>query len=258
MKKRQTFINFSHGELNDGLCEKLHESLLTFSNYDLKIYRPSDFDRNYDINNPNFWKSGLGYVYKILSCIESLKKYDEVVWLDTDIIATNYIDKIWFESFRIESYPLLPQQRFNNIKGESLGNDVWKSIPLLKNGTTRQFYSQACCMLFNKNCVDFFNETLSYFNEFDSPKYPYGDESIINYLLWDKDLTNNLGDIFLCSHFFHINLGMYISSINRENFKFSHNYTYKNNNFENILFLHGCKNLDVVDNLLTEMKKYRK
>jgi hypothetical protein len=258
MNKRRTFITFSHGKVNDELCEKLHESLLTFSNYDLKIYRPSDFDRNYDINNPDFWKSGLGYVYKILSCLESLKKYDEVVWLDTDIIATNYIDKIWFESFRIESYPLLPRQRFNNIEGKNLGGEVWKLNPLLKVGTTRQFYSQACCMLFNQNCVDFFNEALTYFDEFDSHKYPFGDESIINYLLWDKDLTNNLGDIFLCSHFFHFNLVNYISSINRENLKFSDNYTYKNNNYENILFFHGSKNITTVDYLLTEMKNFRK
>lgn len=257
MKKRRTFITFSHGELNDGLCKKLHESLLTYSEYDLKIYRPSDFDRNYDINNKDFWQSGLGYVYKILSCIESLKIYDEVVWLDTDIIVTNYIDKIWFESFRIESYPLLPRERFNNIEGENLGGDVWKSNPLLKVGTTRQFYSQACCMLFNRNCLEFFYETLNYFDEFDSIRFPFGDESIINYLLWHRDLTNNLGNIFLCSYFFHTNLVMYISSINRENFKFSHNYTYKTNNFENILFLHGCKNLNTVEYLLTEMKKFR-
>lgn len=257
MKKRRTFITFSHGELNDELFERLHDSILTFSNYDLKVYRPSDFDKTYDINNPEFWKSGLGYVYKILSCIKSLEKYDEVVWIDTDVLVTNYIDKIWFESYRIEFYPLLPRERFNNIEGGSLGQDFWKSLPTYKVDTTRQFYSQACCMLFNQNCLDFFKQTINYFEEFDSQKFPLGDESIMNYLLWDRDLTNNLGNIFLCSHFSHYNLSMYISSINRENFKFSHNYTYKDNTFENILFLHGCKNIDIVDYLLSELKKYR-
>ena len=62
-------------------------------------------------------------------------------------------------------------------------------------------YLQACCMLFNKDCKEFFDEVMYYYQDYDNNVYTYGDESIINCMIW-RDKSSNLGDVFLCSHYF--------------------------------------------------------
>lgn len=272
---RRTFITFSEGELNSSLVEKLSQSISIFSEYELKVFSKEDFDVKYDTSDPDFWKSGFGYVYKVMSCIKSLEDCDEVVWIDTDCIVTNYIDKIWFEGWRVHRFPLLPRYRFsmfgNNISPIEYPMDKQIEAILSKEEikleiphTDRKFYSQACFIFFNKSCLDFFNEVLSYFDErYNKTQFPYqilghaafGDESIINYLLWKYNYTDNLGEVFLCSYFFDMNLISFIQNKNRENFFNSLSVTPENNVFENILFLHGNKNTVVIDELLKSLTK---
>jgi len=258
---RRTFITFSEGESNNNLMERLRKSINQFSNYDLKVYSRNDFDLDYDTSDPEFWKSGLGYIYKVLSCIKSLEEYDEVVWIDTDCLVTNYIDKIWFENWRLDKFPLLPKYRFsmfgqNTSKFERVMNISDSNF--LKSGKEkvgcyrfdRDFYSQACLMFFNKSCLGFFEEALSYFTNYDKDCFPFGDESIMNCLFWKYNYTDSLGEIFLCSQFFSTGLVTFIQNRNRENFKNSIFIEPMENKFENILFLHGSKSIEVVDKLL--------
>lgn len=258
---KRTFITFSEGESNNNLMERLRKSITQFSNYDLKVYNRNDFDLDYDTSDPEFWKSGLGYIYKVLSCIKALEEYDEVVWIDTDCLATNYIDKIWFENWRLDKFPLLPKYRFsmfgqNTAKFERVMN---VSDPnFLKSGKEkvgchrfdRDFYSQACLMFFNKSCLGFFEEALSYFTNYNKDFFPLGDESIMNCLFWKYNYTDSLGEIFLCSQFMSTGLTTFIQNNNRENFKNTLSIIPIENKFENILFLHGSKSIDVVDKLL--------
>lgn len=258
---KRTFITFSEGDLSNNLLTRLYKSISTFSNYDLKVYNKNDFELDHDISDPEFWKSGLGYIYKVLSCIKSLEEYDEVVWIDTDCLVTNYIDKIWFENWRLEKFPLLPKYR-HSIFGENSKNyetPIDISDPnFLKSGKKevgcyrfdRDFYSQACLMFFNKSCLGFFEEALSYFTNYNKDFFPFGDESIINCLLWKYNYTDNLGEIFLCSHFLVTTLTNFIQNTNRENFKKTLLVEPIENKFENILFLHGSKDIDLVDKLL--------
>lgn len=275
---KRTFITFSHGESNDSLCERLRLGLNEFSNYPLKVYRKDDFSLKVNMNDPELWSSGFGYIFKVLSCIKSLEEYDEVVWIDTDCIATNYIDKIWFEGWRISKFPLLPKYRFssfgNNTSHLEVPMDIQVSRFLEKEeiktkigSTDRKFYSQACFMMFNKSCLEFFNEVLSYFNnDYDKTKFPYrilehgsfGDESIINYLFWKNNFTDNLGEIFLCSQYFNYSLESFIKNNNRENFFTSLNIKPERNIFNNVLFLHGTKDVRVADYLLNHLIKWRK
>lgn len=272
---KRSFITFSDGELNDSLVEKLSESISIFSKYSLKVFRKADFDVDYDTSNPEFWKSGFGYIYKVLSCIKSLEYFDEVVWIDTDCIVTNYIDKIWFEGWRLDSFPLLPRYRFS-VFGDNITPFEYpmdkqidsilsqEKVKIQIPHTDRKFYSQACFIFFNKSCLGFFNEVLDYFDErYDTQEFPYqilghaafGDESIINYLLWKYNYTDNLGEIFLCSYFFDMNLISFIMNRNREDFFNSLFVRPENNIFENILFLHGNKNISVIDELLKGLTK---
>lgn len=274
---KRAFITFSNGKFNEQLTQRLRTSISHFSNYQLIVYGKEDFNLDYDTNNPQFWKSGFGFIYKVLSCIKSLESYDEVVWIDTDCVVTNYIDKIWFESWRLNGFPLLPKYRFslfgNNISNYERPMDVQihqllesVDVKSLVSHTDRKFYSQACFILFDKSCLQFFQEVLSYFDNYDAVSFPYrtfqhgafGDESIINYLFWKYNYTDNLGHIFLCSSFFNFSLTNFIQNKNRENFNQILSVKPEQNVFENILFFHGTKSLDVMDTLLNTMIQFRK
>ena len=110
---KRTFVTFATDNYME-LAKVLHESIVAFSNYDLKIYTPNDiYINSSDLKN---------YRCKILTCLKAIEDgYDQIVWVDTDCIVTNNIDKIWFEGWRIQDYPLLSKHRFfkNNVKSKS-------------------------------------------------------------------------------------------------------------------------------------------
>jgi len=267
---KRTFITFADGALNEELVAILEQSISEFSKYGLKTYDRNSFDVDYGIDSdPEFWQSGKGYVYKILSCIKALEEFEEVVWIDSDCVATSYIDKIWFESWRLNGYPLLPRARFYLFGRDLAANSEIVSAEdpdLLKRGkeklgvnTTRgrDFYSQACFMYFDRSCLPFFIEALSLFSEFDRDAFPNGDETIINCLLWRDRISDNLGDIFICSQFFGYYSNEIVYMRSREEFA---NFRYRpiQNIFENILFYHGSKIPEVAKSILHSLKRVRK
>lgn len=267
---KRTFITFSHGPENDALVEVLQKSLSEFSQYSLRIYRKEDFEEDYGIDSdPSFWSSGKGYVYKILSCLKAIEEYDEAVWIDTDCVATSYIDKIWFESWRISEYPLLPRARFYLFGMDLTFNDriapvdthafLGKGKDKIGVQTTeaRNFYSQACFMYFDRSCLKFFEEVISLFSDFDREAFSAGDESIINCLLWRDRRPDNLGDIFICSKFFGFHSAEIASMKTRDQFmKFR--YAPATDAFENIMFYHGSKIPEIAEFILKTLKDTRK
>ena len=160
---KKTYITFSHGYENDELTKILKKSIDEFSEYDLKIYTPADFSYDYEYDNPQFWKSGYGFIMKIHSCLKSLTEYDEVVWLDTDIVATEKIDKIWEYQTLLEDYPLLPKSRFANYKNNPTKQDPNLLLIHIKSlcdyfdvknyNVNELVYLQACAMLFELVCI---------------------------------------------------------------------------------------------------------
>lgn len=287
----RSFITFSDGELNDLLCDKLSQSIQLYSEYPLKVYRKSDFPImiDNDTNDPEFWSSGYGYIYKVLSCIESLEEFDQVVWLDTDCIITPNIDKIWDK--KVDGYPLLPKHRFYNFVNWPHAKLDWKHPGILTDAKKlvgcndnefESIYLQACIMLFDKSCKDFYDEVLSYFNVFDKEAFPYGDETIINVLIWKNKFNQNLGDIFLCSYYFSPHIFKSFGETTSEKYpklfdpKFKyiiptevdedfvlsygkticeHNrITLINNNFDEIMAFHGNKTPDYCDYLIECLK----
>lgn len=268
---KRIFITFSTGEIYEKLSKVLKDSIDSFSNYDLIIYKPEDFDIKWE---PENWQPSYVFIFKILSCIKALENYDEVVWLDNDCVVTYNIDKIW--NYKIENYPLLPNERFNNFHIWPSEKHNYQDTNFLGDAKKRigvtdvdfnNYYLQACCMVFNKNCVDFFKEVLHHYQDFNSDVYPYGDESIINCMIWRDKLPNNLGDVFLCTHYFSpyiIEAALNAKSKeeynnlfdishrlvdNEDTFILTHGWSLArhnrlgliNNNFDNILFLHGSK-----------------
>ena len=239
---KRCFITFADGELYESLASILKKSINMHSQYDLLIYNRTHFNQSFD------FKSSIGFAYKILSCLKAIEDYDEVVWIDCDSVVTKYIDKIWFESYRLKNYPLIPYNRFDNFdenviyqKNYTYINEEALSFFNIEN--KNYIYKQCCLMYFDKRCIDFYKTILSFFNsDFDSLIFPFGDETIINCLLIKNNYTDNLGNCFLCSHYFHNVIPNFLTLKNKEDFRDvfeKFNITY--NNFNEILFLHGSK-----------------
>ena len=204
---KRTFITFSYGEVYDKLCQILSQSIDICSKYKLVVFRPHDFNEDF---TPELWQPGYIYKFKILSCLKALETYDEVVWLDTDCIVTSNIDKIWEN--QIDEFPLLPKHRFFNFEKWPHSKIDFTDTNHLKlakekvgcvDNKFENLYLQACCLLFNKNCKDFLFLALSYFNNFSSEVFPFGDETIINSLYWKYkyskwfNMINKIKNFFL-------------------------------------------------------------
>jgi len=122
---------------------------------------------------------------------------------------------------------------------------------------------------------------LLHYQKFESSIYPFGDESIINCMIWRDGLNHNLGDIFICSHYFSpyiieaaLKVGgneeyerlfdiNYRISKDEDSFILEHGWTLArhnrigliNNNYRNLLFLHGCKNWGTHEQYLNILKE---
>jgi hypothetical protein len=277
---KRTFVTFAVGEIYEKLSKVLKSSIDSFSEYGLIIYTPDDFDIEY---NSELWNGprSINFSYKILSCLKALETYDEVVWLDNDCVVTYNIDKIW--NNKIEKIPLLPRHRFYNFERWPHDKVNYRDSNLLikakeKVGLNNDFennYLQACCMLFNKDCKDFFDEVMYYYQDYDSSIFPFGDETIINLLIWKNNYKPNLGDVSLCSYYFSpYKIDEFINLKNADDYPklFDLNYIgfpnnnqqenqYANhnrlglieNNFEDILFFHGSKSYELHNSFLTKM-----
>jgi len=281
----RVFITFAAGESYEKLAEVLKESIETFSQYPIIIYKPEDFDIKWE---PENWQTSYVFIYKVLSCLKALETYDEVVWLDNDCLPTYNIDKVW--NYKVDNYPLLPTERFNNfhvqpqyIRGgyqdPNFLGEAKRRIGVIDTDFSDS-YLQACCMVFNKNCQKFFEDVLTYYQDFDSQVYPFGDESIINCMIWRDKLPNNLGDVFLCTYYFSpyiIEGALKAKTLeeyhnlfdinhrlvdNEDTFILSHGWSLArhnrigliSNNFENLLFVHGSKSSEQHRNYLNCMK----
>jgi hypothetical protein len=265
---KRSFITFSYGYENDELVKILKKSIDEFSNYELKVYNEKDFALPYNYEDTEFWKSGFGYIMKINTCIKSLTEFDEVVWLDTDIVVTEKIDDIWKHTQSLENYPLLPKSRFTNFKSNPTRQDpqsIFNHIEKLCNffeitnvDIKEVIYLQACAMLFNEKSKEFFEHILSYFINFNSDVLKNGDECITNGLMWKNSYKKNLGNVFLCSHFFHGNLSKVIKSQNEEEYQKALGFEIFENNFNELLFFHGTKSLNVAQKILWSLITYKK
>ena len=275
---KRTFVTFASGEIYEKLSKVLKSSIDSFSEYKLVIYTPDDFDIKWE---PENWQTGYVYIFKVLSCLKALETYDEVVWLDNDCIVTYNIDKIW--NNKIQDYPLLPKHRFYNFDRCPHTKIDYRNPDLLTKAKERigvdnnfdNIYLQACCMFFNKGCKYFFDKVMYYYQDYNGSVFPYGDETIINLLIWKDKYKLNLGDVSLCSYYFSpYKIDEFINLKNPEDYPklFDLNYIgfpnnhdqekrYANhnrlglikNNFEDILFFHGSKSHELHNSFLEKM-----
>jgi hypothetical protein len=207
---KRAFALFGVGSPYKESARILADYLLKYTIYDVVLYyndlptfKPSasprlktinikDLNLNFDITkfpnslNPNIIKS-------------TLENYDEVVYLDSDIQITPYINDIFKETDKITNYPLTCRYPFwymhYDYNGKSynwVGDDIKQTIPYDYQFTP---VLQVCCSLSNKKCIPFIQEWID-FTDLITHRNLYSglnhEEGIFNALMWNKKNTHYL------------------------------------------------------------------
>lgn len=278
--KKRCFVTYVSNISSNSYTELVDYFMLSikiFSEYPLIIYTEDQLsDYVVDLNT----EKDIRYVLKLLAIKKALKEYDEVVWLDVDIVVNHRIDKIWNFFDKVDNIIVAPRYRFHNYHNSPVGSNdnvvldgSWGIYDL--NGVQKHFGSnvyiekwhQSCCLLANKKCVSFLDEYIRCAIDI------YSDETALNLLYKKYNFETFLPSIFICSHFFghmilHHKLAEYTES---EYINFMETHTgifYRNetahpyedmqlkyNDYNDILFWHGSKNIEVVNKLLIDLLK---
>lgn len=218
---KKAYVVCAVGQKYIDSTEGLIKSLNRYSKYPVILYY-SNGEVNYDYENlilqPFKTRKKLdnsdhtGKLFTTLKAevtLGSLKNYniETVVMLDSDIIVTPNIDKIFYQfENQIENYPIFIKYSWDiiNILGRPLVSDYIKEYIGV---SPAQIYAIcSCTCIANKNCISFLEEWKSYCEDEHLIKYHYetnkdiyydfNDESIANALLWKykakKVLPTNL------------------------------------------------------------------
>jgi hypothetical protein len=155
--------------------------------------------------------------------------FDEFVYLDVDTFPTKKIDDIFLEvEQRDLPYPILPKffeqfmmfggkgNPFQETFDESKTLEWWliERLGLKKEDYQRKWYRQSCFFYYNKNSKPFWEETSGILSDediFRNQNEFFGDESVINVLLWKYNVTECFG----AEHIIHIAGGNMIDSTDK-------------------------------------------
>lgn len=192
------------------------ESLRKKVDEDLKFfYVTIGFDS--EIKFPNLTKQRLEIqeiytdfcFYKPEVCLLAMDKFpdEDFIYTDTDVIFSHRFQPHTMKSDK--TFPLagFPEHEYPYIweKNESGEIVIYDESTLLRyfGGTQRtQRYVLACFFLFNKSCRDFLEEWFSmcrntYLLDRKKIYFPFPDETAFNVCLWKRNVTENLGFVFL-------------------------------------------------------------
>jgi len=256
---KNTFVTY-YSKHYHYLYQHLNDSICAFSEADIV-----DYDAR-DINDEAMQKNEMLEYFrnKIRVIIDTLKystNYDNYLWLDTDTIVNENIDKIWSQSEKITTCPLLCKYAYYNLNYYYAGEDVIYHNLIekldIKYDIKDFVYRQANAILYNKNCLGFFEEALEIFNRFfDEGEYyiPMGDESIFNVLLLKYKNSDSLGDINFCS--ISNSIVEYYYFKDRPIEEFLERYNAKRDNRNEILLFHGNKYSNIIKYDIKRIKEY--
>lgn len=287
---KRAYFTFHDGKPHYlAMTDKLGISIKAFSNYPLVVYGPDNIPHNEEFNAVNSVSGA--FINKVKACVKALEEYDELVWLDCDIIALNTIDKVWDSFKEIENFPLLPYHHNHNYKILPWGD--WENVtsrtskekdflPELKEylglsvDQVYEHYLQSCVFAFNKECIPFFEEVIEVmeanFNKGDNRgvegnyNYEFSDEPVFNAIMWKYQYDKTLGNAFVNSIYYWMKNGPqwegplweFLKVTNKEEYKtwfeqWNYGKTFKENNFDQLLCLHGNKNLEICDVIINKI-----
>jgi len=239
-------------------------------------------DEMYLDSSENFYiNRGNSIIYQLLIqrpliTKDVLKNYAEtVVYVDSDSVATSYIDNIFnlYDSYL--NYPYFVEgvydwMHFNGRGGAESRDDLSTTLEHAAcelfgvNQYVRERYRQTGYYIAGQNCIDFLNE---WYWMCINPKIlknfvhyaPYHEETIMNVLLWKYNIMDGLPYIY-------VNGGSEVVD------KMYTEVEYKGPNFRNhighwlrapenkesLMFFHGEKRVDKMEEMLEKIKSYHK
>ena len=151
--------------------------------------------------------------YKPVICLDALQDYDDICFLDTDIVISRRftLDHLSNDKehplccYCAYEYPFV--YKHNDDGTTTIYNEV-RLMEYYNVPKRSMRYAQTCFILFNRKCINFLKEWVSmckndYLLGFIENNcliyYPSRDETAFNVCLWKHNYTDNLGHLFLNS-----------------------------------------------------------
>jgi autotransporter strand-loop-strand O-heptosyltransferase len=248
--------------------------------WDAKISDSSE-DTHITVGDNSYIDRGNYYIYKLLInrpviTKDALENYSEVVaYIDTDNIATPYVDTIFDMYDSNLSYPYFVESvddwmHINGRGGAMSRDDLSTTLehPACElfgvNQYIRERYRQTCFYVAGQNTIPFLEEWHSMcihpevYNNFE--KYaPFHEETLVNVLLWKHEKLDGLP-------YLYANGGPDVVDIMYSEVEFKgpnvRNYVRPwlraPQDKKTLLFFHGEKNLDKLDLMIEKIKNYNK
>jgi hypothetical protein len=240
--------------------QKVNTELLYYTiGFDSTIDQPNLIKKRWDIDNT---KPRFEY-YKPTLLLDALENYDNVIFLDSDIIIGKRFNLSKFNhSF---DYPLASYGNWEfpwsiiYQDGEKILINEERLMNRLSIKERSMPYVYSCFMSVNRKCIDFLKDwesfcSDSYLLENRSIYYPFQDETSFNVLLWKRECTKNYGRIFLNTLYFDP-LEFVEENDNFEGRVYSVPEQYVDNS-SNVMFYHGLKNKDELEESLKYLKNH--
>ena len=204
--------------------------------------------------------------YKPDICLDALTTYDEVCFMDVDIIISRRFDITKIKNNK--SFPLSSKGPFEYIytyeaeDGVKIKHDEVPLMEFYNIPKRTMWYVTTCFMMINKNCIDFLKEWRSmckneYLLEHVIQYMPFLDETAYNVCLWKRNVTENLGHIFVNTHKYTtiklIEENDDIQKIKVDNILEEHC-----EDSSKVMFYHGTKEVDENDKIFEYYKNRNK
>jgi FkbM family methyltransferase len=259
------------------IIEQLVISLNEFSKHKIIVYGvdcevPFDYPNmiKRTINPPGYSEHDKWY-WKQYACIESLNEgYENLVWIDGDVVVNHNIDNIKDHFNLVKNYPISDihrQKEFfgtyteNGIKHTQLFNEnisnLWKVNKI-------QPYSHVCLYLYNQKCKWWFEEIISTYKSIDLKDYLkyclWNDEGIDNILRWKYEFKNYLPLSNFDTTYDDDSLNKFYAYWNEDgpkNFNQIYGYQFIPKDKSKIIYFHGNKDIDVSKKMIEFIKMKR-
>jgi len=180
--------------------------------------------------------------FNILIQILLNEKFDEIVYIDSDVVVNYNIDELFDKCKDINEFPLCSIHPDDVMNQQVLVDDLD-----IKERT--QHYVHAAYMIINKSCLPFLQECY-YISTKLTRHAPNWDESLLNVMMWKYRLTDNYTDVY--DPYFEI----YKTFLGIEDVISIHGYDDVIENYgKNVYFhmFHGCKDAKLANEILQKL-----
>jgi autotransporter strand-loop-strand O-heptosyltransferase len=238
-------------------------------NFDEEMYEVLE-NKNFYINrkNKNIYNILIQRPLVVKDCLENYS--EQVCYIDSDSIATPYIENIFNYYNKEVNYPYFVKGIYGYLNFYGRGGLPIDSIqsntleyPLCKILNTdqknRKFYRQTGYFISNQNCVNFLNEwydTCTKKEILENPEYyaPFHEETVVNVLLWKYNYQGYLPYLYVNGSIERVDEIYNKIKFNGENNLISDLYQIPKDK-ETLLFFHGEKRINIMNKMITSIEK---